>query len=106
VLATALAVYVTNRSLAGTAATSYGFLVTAGGVGARTFNVGANGAAFGVADNSLLTVTELLLAVNRRARNGLLYDLDGDGDATDALETSYRTMANNLFTGVNEAGDI
>ena len=34
------------------------------------------------------------------------YDLDGDGDATDAVETSYRTMANDVFTAINEAGDI
>src|SRR5262249_17772542 len=59
VLATALAVYVTDSRLAGTTAAAYGFLVTNGGVGSRTFNVGANGAAFGVADNSSLTVIEL-----------------------------------------------
>ncbi len=25
---------------------------------------------------------------------------------TDSLETSYRTMANNVFSAINEAGDI
>src|SRR5207247_2343306 len=40
VLATALAVYVTNQTLAGTTAAAYGFLVTENGVGTRTFNVG------------------------------------------------------------------
>jgi hypothetical protein len=106
VLATALAVYVTSQSLAGTAATAYGFHVTTDGVGVRMFNVGSNGAAFGVANNSNVSVLDLLLAVNSRSRNGLLYDLDGDGDANDALETSYRTMANNIFSAINEAGDI
>ena len=106
VLATAFAVYVTNQSLAGTTAASYGFLVTANGVGTRTFNVGGSGAAFGVANNSLVSVMDLLLAVNSRSRNGLLYDLDGDGDANDSMETSYRTMGNNVFSAINEAGDI
>lgn len=106
VMATAFAVYVTNQTLAGTTAAGYGFRVTDNGVGTRTFNVGSNGAAFGVANNSNFTVLDLLLAVNNRSRNGLLYDLDGDGDATDALETSYRTMANSVFSAINEAGDI
>ena len=106
VMATALAVYVTNQSLAGTAAAAYGFHVSDTGVGTRTFNVGGSGAAFGVAANSQVGVLDLLLAVNSRSRNGLLYDLDGDGDATDAQETSYRTMANNVFSAINEAGDI
>jgi hypothetical protein len=106
VLATALAVYVTTQSLAGTTAEAYGFEVTATGLGARTFNVGTRGAAFGVADHSNVTVLDLLLAVNARSANGLLYDLDGDGDADDGLETSYRTMANDLFSAINEAGDL
>jgi hypothetical protein len=75
-------------------------------VGTRTFDVVGKGAAFGVASNSQVAVLDLLLAVNRRSRNGLLYDRDGDGDATDAVATSYRTMANNLFTAINQAGDI
>src|SRR5262249_15143283 len=106
VLATAFAVYVTNQSLAGTTAAAYGFQVTANGVGTRTFNVGSNGAAFGVANNANVSVLDLLLAVNSRSQNGLLYDLDGDGDADDPLETSYRAMANNVFSAINEAGDL
>lgn len=106
VLATAFAVYVTDQTLAGTTASAYGFLVTQKGLGTRTFNVGSNGAAFGVANNANVSVLDLLLAVNSRSKNGLLYDLDGDGDATESLEMSYRTMANNLFTAINQAGDI
>ena len=106
VMATALAVYVTNQSLAGTVAAGYGFVVTAGGVGTRTYNVGTSGAAFGVANHAGVTVLDLLLAVNSRSRNGVLFDLDGDGDATDSLETNHRTLANNVFTGINEDGDI
>jgi len=106
VMATVLAVYVTNQTLAGTTATAFGFLVTENGLGTRTFNVGANGAAFGVVHHSEVAMLDLLLAVNSRSRNGLLYDLDDDGDANDSLETSYRTMANNVFSAINEAGDI
>src|SRR5947207_849156 len=79
VMATALAVYVTNQTLAGTTAAAYGFQVSATGLGTQTFNVGSNGAAFGVANNSSRSVMDLLLAVNARSHNGLLYDLNGDG---------------------------
>src|SRR5207248_2297368 len=79
VMAVALAVYVTNQTLAGTTATAYGFQVSATGLGTRTFNVGCNGAAFGVANHTSLSVMDLLLAVNARAHNGLLYDLNNNG---------------------------
>ena len=48
---------------------------------------------------------DLLLAVNARARSGLLYDMNGDGKI-DGAEASYRTMANDIFSVINEAGDI
>src|SRR5207253_2648746 len=82
VMATALAVYVTNQTLAGTTAAAYRFQVSATGLGTRTFNVGCRGAAFGVANNSSLSVMDLLLAVNARADNGVLYDLNGNGQIT------------------------
>jgi uncharacterized delta-60 repeat protein len=105
IMATALAVYVTNQTLAGTTASAYGFQVTTNGVGARTFNVGNNGAALGVANNSTLSVMDLLLAVNAQAHNGLLYDLNGDGQISGS-EASLRTMANDLFSAINESGGI
>src|SRR5438874_1821756 len=104
-MATALAVYVTDQTLAGTTAVAYGFQVSATGLATRTFNVGNNGAAFGVADNSSLSVMDLLLAVNARSHNGLLFDLNGDG-RIDGSEAGYRAAANDLFTAINEAGDI
>ena len=42
VMATALAVCVTNETLAGTTAQSFGFTITETGPGTRTFNVGGN----------------------------------------------------------------
>jgi hypothetical protein len=105
VMATALAVYVTNQTLGGTAGVAYGFSVSETGLGTRTFNVGSNGAAFGVANNTTATVMDLLLAVDARSTNGVLYDLNGNGQISTS-EAASRTMANDLFTAINEAGDI
>ena len=102
-LAVALAVYVTNGTLAGTTAAAYGFQVTETGVGTRTFNVGNNGAAFGVADGCDLAVLNLLLAVNDRTTLGVLYDIDGDGDLDESIESTFRKMANDVFDAINES---
>jgi hypothetical protein len=99
-MALALSVYVTNSGLAGTTASSYGFAVSANGLGASTVNVGSNGAAFGVSNNAVMTVTELLQRANARARNGLLWDINGDGTLS-AAETSMRNMGYSLFTTIN-----
>ena len=48
---------------------------------------------------------DLLLAVNARAHNGLLYDLNGSSQI-DGSEANYRTLANDVFAAINEAGDI
>jgi len=106
VMAAAFAVYVTNSTLAGTTASTFGFLVTEYGVGVSTFNVGFNGDAFGVENDSDVTVLDLLLAINKFSINGVLYDLNGDVDATDDLEVLFRTMANDVFSAINEQGDI
>jgi len=97
VLAVALAVYVTDVDLAGgTMAAKYGFEVSAEGTGAATYNIGANGAAFGVPDNTIMTVYDILAAADARAVGGVLY----------GGNWAMRTMANNVFAGINEAGDI
>ena len=106
VFAVALATYVTNQTLAGNVAAAYGFRVTDNGVGAKTVNVGTSGAAFGLADGSDAKVLDLLLAVNERTRGGeILYDMNGDGDTDDTLETVFRTITNDVFTAINELGD-
>jgi hypothetical protein len=97
VLAVALAAYATNSTLAGgTYAAGYGFTVNATGTGAATWNVGSNGAAFCVADNSTLTVLQLLQAVNNQAVNGVLYNGN----------TAKRNQANTVFSAINQTGDI
>jgi hypothetical protein len=66
------------------------------GVGTATVNVGSNGDAFGVADNTAMSVLDLLLATDAQAVNGVLYN----GNPT------KRNQANNVFSAVNQAGDI
>jgi probable HAF family extracellular repeat protein len=97
VLATALSVYVTDGTLDSTGVgTQYGFIVGGNGVATATFNVGTNGDAFGVANNTLMTVLDFLLAADAQAVNGVLYNGD----------TAKRNMANNVFSAINQAGGI
>jgi hypothetical protein len=97
VLATALSVYATNATLDSTkVAAQYGFTVSGDGAGTATVNVGSNGDAFGVADNTTMTVMDLLLATNNQAVNGLLY----------GGNTTRRVHANNVYSALNTAGGI
>jgi hypothetical protein len=97
VLATALAVYATNVTLDSTGvAANYGFTVSGYGVGTATFNVGSNGDAFGVANNTTMTVMDLLLATDSQTVSGLLYN----GNAT------KRNEANAVYSALNQAGSI
>jgi len=96
VLATALNVYATTLSLGGTAGQAYGFSVSATGLGARSYNVGNDGAAFGVANNTTLNVFELLLAVNKKAVKGVLYNGDG----------TLQAQCADLFNSLDQTGSI
>jgi hypothetical protein len=98
VMATALAVYVTDSNLAGTTAESYGFLVTSGGVGLATFNVGDAGDAFGLSelDSRIMTVFDILRATNDQVVDGSLYDMD----------LVLSTLADRIYTMINETGGI
>jgi hypothetical protein len=93
VLDTALDFYATTTSLGGNAAQAYAFAVNAYGLGGSSWNVGSSGRAFGVANNTTLTIYALLEAVNSQAVNGALYG----GDAT------LRNEAKNAFDGINQA---
>lgn len=57
-------------------------------------------------DDSRLVSIEEWLATYGNSLNGLLYDLDDDGDANDSLETLFRTLANDVYSAINEQGDI
>ena len=97
VLATALSVYATNATLDPTkVAAQYGFTVSGDGAGTATVNVGSSGDAFGVANNTTMTVLDLLLATDAQAIDGVLYN----GNAT------KRNEANTVFSAVNQAGGL
>jgi hypothetical protein len=89
IMATALAVYVTNSSLAGNTATSAGFNVSGTGTGAKLYNVGAYGAAIGLSNNASYTVFALLK----------------QADARWAFDAAEFTALNNIFDGINVKGD-
>jgi hypothetical protein len=95
-LAVALNVYATTAALGGSAGTSYGFTVSAAGLGARSFNVGGDGAAFGVANNTTLNVYQLLRAVNQQAVGSVLYNGN----------SQLRGQAADLFGNLDQAGTI
>ena len=99
-LALALSTYVTKSSLAGNTAAAYGFAVSTAGSATATFNVGTNGAAFGVDDNTTLTILDLLTLADAQAHKGLLWDLNGDGSSS-AGETMLRLEADELFDAIN-----
>jgi hypothetical protein len=93
VLATALSVYVTNATLDSTkVAAQYGFTVSGAGLGTATVNVGSNGDAFGVANNTTMTVMDLLLATDAQTVGGVLYNGN----------TTKRNEANNVYSAINE----
>ncbi len=112
----ALATFFTSSNLSGgSVAADYGFNVTETGIGTNVVNVGSSGAAFGVADNTDMTIMAMLLATNNLTGAddddddsedySHVYDTNGDGVLDDA-EKALRALANALYTSINEAGDI
>jgi hypothetical protein len=65
-------------------------------LGARSYNVGKDGAAFGVANSTTLNVYELLVALNKQAVNGVTYG----GSA------ALQAQAVDLLDSLNNAGGI
>ncbi|HLJ97812.1 MAG TPA: PKD domain-containing protein [Gemmataceae bacterium] len=74
VLATALEVFTTTLSLGGTTGQATGFTVNSNGLGAYSWNIGASGQAFGVTNNTVLDVYQILLAANNSAAGGEPWD--------------------------------
>jgi hypothetical protein len=96
ILSEALNIYATTSSLGGAAGSADGFLVSRTGLGALSCNVGADGAPFGVANNTARNVYELLVAVNSRTLRGEPYN----GGML------YQQEAAALFAALNQAGSI
>lgn len=92
VWATAFSLYASTISLGGNEARSYGFRPTNAGLGAATINVGNYGAALGLTNNSVQSVLTLLQRANATASSGRF--------------TANRGDIANLFSSINEAGDI
>jgi hypothetical protein len=91
VLTTALNLYASTSSLGGSAASGYGFEVTASGLAGSYVSVGSDGQAFGVSNGTLHNVWSLLLSVNNHSSNGKLYN----GNHT------LRSLALDLFGDLN-----
>jgi SdrD B-like domain/Prealbumin-like fold domain len=98
VLDAALNVYATTSSLGGSIGTSYGFAVSSTGFGADTYNIGSNGTAFGVANNTVLTVWQILDATNdaSSSTSGTLYNGN----------TINQNKALTVYVAINTAGGI
>jgi hypothetical protein len=102
--AVALDVYFDTTSLGGATivgdglAAKYGFLVTKSGGGNATWNIGGDGAALGAANNSNLTLYQILAAANQNYNPTTGQFYGGDPTLTDQLNTT--------LNGINEKADI
>ena len=92
ILGVALATYLTSSTLAGNVAAPYGFNVSPGGIGGKTYNVGANGSPIGLSNNTSYTILQLLQQASAIAC----------GSPTQAQLNAL----NVIFDGINESGDI
>ena len=91
IMAGALAAYVTSTNLAGgNYASQYGFATSTGGVGGYGFNVGSDGTAIGLSNNTVYSVYQLLQQANLDLENG----------------TFNANAFNDIFDGINTKGDI
>jgi hypothetical protein len=97
VMSTALSCYVTSSKLAGgNFAASYGFKVTTDGSGYDTLNIGSNGAAFNVANNTTISIFQALNATDDDVVNKVLY----------GGSTSLDNMAYTVYNAITTHGGI
>jgi hypothetical protein len=68
------------------------------GAGTATINIGSDGVAVGHANNSIMSIMDILLATDALSAgdHGLLY----------GGNTAQRNAANDLFSRINQAGGI
>jgi hypothetical protein len=93
VLATALNVYATDNGLGGSAAKSYGFTVDSVGLATSTYNVGSNGQAIGLSNNTSYSVLFLLEQTDSLTTNGV-------------IKSSASNAVYSIFLAINQAGGI
>ncbi|MCA9214748.1 MAG: hypothetical protein KDB27_16870 [Planctomycetales bacterium] len=114
-MATALATYFTSSNLSGgNVAASYGFNVTETGIGTNVVNVGESGEAFGVDNNTNMTIMSKLVATNNSTDTdgtmnndadgySHIYDANGDG-ILDFAENTLRGTKNVAKAGLAKVG--
>jgi hypothetical protein len=91
IMSGALAVYVTNTTLAGgNYAAPYGFNTSGASMNGHTYNVGTYGSSIGLVNNTSYSVLYLLQQANLDMQNG----------------TFNANAFNNIFSGINQTGDI
>jgi len=110
-MALTLATYFTNSNLAGEAAEAYGFNVTDTGIGTSVINVGISGAAFGVANNTDMTIMQMLLGTNaltdspnHQTGYANVYDTNGDGRVS-VSEAILRVLAHDVYSDIIRDGN-
>lgn len=98
--AVALGIYADTSSLSGTSrlAAEYGFKVTIAGFATATYNVGNNGAAFGVPNGTSLSVWTILTTVNTNYNPATRLFYGGS--------STLSSDANNVLIGINQTGGI
>lgn len=95
ILAGALAEYVTSSGFAGTAASKYGFNVSAVGTGGKTVTISSSdAAAIGLTGVTSVTVSQLLAQAS------------ADAGAPGGMSTAAFNAFNNIFSNINQTGDI
>jgi hypothetical protein len=115
-LTSALGVWVTtsglgwNTNSSGPTNPKYGFQQGFGGVGLGSifYNVGNNGTSFGVANNTNVTVNNLLAYLNCKTyrTGGTTTGLPTGLYFYSSTDTTLSNGANIVFNGINNAGDI
>jgi hypothetical protein len=94
VMSVALASYFTSSLLGGGAGPGkFGFNNSPGGTGAKSFNVGSDGTALGLQNNTSYTVLQLLQAANAKCPFSL-------------QSSTVVNAINDLFSNINQKGDI
>ena len=68
---------------------------TAAGTATRTYNVGTNGALFGVANNTVMTITQLMTYLNSHASSGSL-----------TLSSANKTIVYSVYGSIESSGLI
>jgi len=94
VMSVALASYFTDSNLGGGSGPGkFGFNNTPGGTGAKSFNVGSDGTALGLQNNTSYPIMQLLQAANAKC-------------PFSSQPSSVVNAINDLFSNINQKGDI